>query len=88
MRLFNLSLLAGALLPGALGVEAADALPPAPGVQYLFNANITVGLSVDVGPIPAGNVTVIPIIGGAVLGPKLSGVLFPVHSSKFEMSRQ
>ncbi|KAK4222452.1 hypothetical protein QBC38DRAFT_519196 [Podospora fimiseda] len=49
-----------------------------PGVTFLYNANITVGLSVDVGSIPAGNVTVIPVIGGALIGPKVSGKILAI----------
>jgi hypothetical protein len=60
-----------ALLHAAAAV--ADAAPAPPGVAFLYNANITVGLTVDVGSIPAGNVSVIPVIGGALVGPKISG---------------
>ncbi|KAK1828914.1 hypothetical protein QBC39DRAFT_288506 [Podospora conica] len=61
------------LLLGTGTVEAQTPPSPAPKVQFLYTANITVGLPVDVGAIPAGNVTVIPVIGGAILGPKISG---------------
>src|SRR5690349_14558411 len=56
------------------GTVQGQTASPAPTVQFLYNANITVGLPVDVGAIPAGNVTVIPVIGGALLGPKISGL--------------
>ena len=58
--------------------SVAQGVPPAPTVQFLYNANITVGLPVDVGAIPAGNVTVIPVIGGALLGPKISGKMLAI----------
>jgi len=62
------------LLQVALAAEATEgASPSPPGVKFLYNANITVGLTVDVGAIPAGNVSVIPVIGGALIGPNLSG---------------
>ncbi|KAK1753263.1 hypothetical protein QBC47DRAFT_305028 [Echria macrotheca] len=64
------------LLPAALA--ANNAVPPPPGVAFLYNANITVGLSVDVGQIPAGNVSVIPVIGGALIGPKISGKILAI----------
>ncbi|KAK3363974.1 hypothetical protein B0T25DRAFT_442019 [Lasiosphaeria hispida] len=57
---------------------AIEANPTPPGLQFLYNANITVGLSVDVGKIPAGNVTVIPVIGGALIGPKVSGKILAI----------
>ena len=56
------------------GTVQGETTSPSPTVQFLYNANITVGLPVDVGAIPAGNVTVIPVIGGALLGPKISGL--------------
>ena len=61
-----------------LGLVFADSqpTPKPPGLSFLYNANITVGLSVDVGAIPAGNVTVIPVIGGALTGPKIAGVFY------------
>ncbi|KAK0713718.1 hypothetical protein B0T26DRAFT_648720 [Lasiosphaeria miniovina] len=71
MHLLSILTLASALVRPVLG--AGSATPAPPGVQYLFSANVTVGLSVDVGAIPAGNVTVIPVIGGAVLGPNIAG---------------
>lgn len=64
-------------LLSSIAVLARPALSQAqvpPGVAFLYNANITVGLSVDVGAIPAGNVTVIPVIGGALIGPQISGL--------------
>jgi len=63
-----------------LQVASAEvsAQPSPPGVSFLYNANITVGLSVDVGAIPAGNVSVIPLIGGALTGPKLSGKILAI----------
>jgi len=80
MRLPHLLL---SIIPTLLGTgtvfaaEAGSAENPAPpGVAFLYNANITVGLTVDVGAIPAGNVSVIPVIGGALVGPKFSGNIF------------
>jgi hypothetical protein len=70
MRSFSILL---SLLVFFLGAGTAQAQTVAPTVQFLYSANITVGLPVDVGAIPAGNVTVIPVIGGAILGPKISG---------------
>ncbi|KAK4448822.1 hypothetical protein QBC34DRAFT_464694 [Podospora aff. communis PSN243] len=61
----------------AAAVGAAVA-PAPPGVAFLYNANITVGLTVDVGSIPAGNVSVIPVIGGALVGPKISGKILAI----------
>lgn len=61
-----------------IGIVHAQTAPSlAPTVKFLYTANITVGLPVDVGAIPAGNVTVIPVIGGAILGPKISGSFAP-----------
>ena len=71
MRSFSVLLCPLVFFLGAATVEAQAA--PSPTVRFLYSANITVGLPVDVGAIPAGNVTVIPVIGGAILGPKISG---------------
>ena len=68
MRFLSLLSFIAVLVTPAL---TQDQIPP--GVAFLYNANITVGLSVDVGAIPAGNVTVIPVIGGALIGPQISG---------------
>ncbi|KAK4169889.1 hypothetical protein QBC43DRAFT_340448 [Cladorrhinum sp. PSN259] len=70
-----LSLLSSIVLLG-ISVLAQEQAPP--GVAFLYNANITVGLSVDVGAIPSGNVTVIPVIGGALIGPKVSGKILAI----------
>jgi hypothetical protein len=61
--------------------------PSPPGVAFLYNANITVGLTVDVGAIPAGNVSVIPVIGGALIGPKFSGA-YRSRPAFFKQGRQ
>ncbi|GAB1320869.1 hypothetical protein MFIFM68171_11079 [Madurella fahalii] len=75
MRLISVLTLLATLLGPAV---AADAVPPPPGVQFLYSANITVGLPIDVGAIPAGNVTVIPVIGGALTGPKIAGKMLAI----------
>ncbi|KAI0402757.1 hypothetical protein F4802DRAFT_337655 [Xylaria palmicola] len=71
MHLSVLSPLLLLLLP--MRLAAADDPPPPPGMALLYRANITVGLPVDVGPVPAGNITVHPVIGGEVNGQRLSG---------------
>lgn len=71
MRLLSVITLLAAFLKPAL---ADEEVPPPPGVQFLYSANITVGLPINVGAIPAGNVTVIPVIGGALSGPKIAGM--------------
>ncbi len=77
MRLLSL-FSSAALLITAVHGQVLTQSPP--GLQFLYSANITVGLSVDVGAIPAGNVTVIPLIGGAVNGPKIAGKGTPLSS--------
>ncbi|KAK4213436.1 hypothetical protein QBC37DRAFT_374102 [Rhypophila decipiens] len=75
MHFFSLLTVATGLLGQAV-TGAAQSLkdnPVPPGVQFLFSGNISVGLPVDIGAVPAGNVTVIPVIGGAVSGPKIAG---------------
>lgn len=80
MRLSSVLLAPLVFLLGTGTVHAQTAPSLAPTVKFLYTANITVGLPVDVGAIPAGNVTVIPVIGGAILGPKISGSFSP-HTS-------
>ena len=71
-----------ALMPRNAGA-ASDAIPMPPNLSFLYSANITVGLSVDVGQIPAGNVTVIPILGGSILGPNITGSSFITQRTPF-----
>ncbi|KAH8887156.1 hypothetical protein GQ53DRAFT_809194 [Thozetella sp. PMI_491] len=77
MRLPFLSL---ALLPAALAfnppLNPPDILLPK--ANHLLAGNLSVGLSVDVGSMPVGNVTVIPITGGAVQGPNLTGKVLAI----------
>ena len=74
MQLLSIFTLAVALLAPTIAAQVIPPAPPLPSVQYLFSGNISVGLPLDVGQVPAGNVTVIPVIGGAVSGPKIAGM--------------
>lgn len=44
-----------------------------PGLEFVFAAFVTVGTSLDAGPIASGRRRIIPITGGHVVGPRLSG---------------
>ncbi|KAK0614767.1 hypothetical protein B0T14DRAFT_606958 [Immersiella caudata] len=65
-------------IPFTQAQATVGGIPAPPGVAFLYNANITVGLTVDVGAIPAGNISVIPVIGGALTGPKISGKILAI----------
>ena len=51
------------------------ALPPAPELEYLGRLNIEVAAPVEVGRTYAGQRRVIPITGGSLTGPKVSGTI-------------
>jgi len=76
MRLLSiLSSLVLGIQTVAAASAATEAMPAPPTLAFLFSANITAGLSVDVGGIPSGNVSVIPVIGGSLIGPDVSGMV-------------
>jgi hypothetical protein len=48
-----------------------------PGLQFVFAAFVSIGTPLELGPIAAGRRRVIPITGGHVSGPRLSGSVLP-----------
>ncbi|KAK3937450.1 hypothetical protein QBC46DRAFT_416194 [Diplogelasinospora grovesii] len=60
---------------------AADTVssPTPPRLTYLYSANITLGLPVDLGDLPGkGSRTIFPIGGGEVRGPKITGRMLAI----------
>ncbi len=52
-------------------------LPPAPTLEYAFEARVSVTPALEAGPIDAGRRRIIPITGGTVEGPRLIGTVIP-----------
>ncbi len=48
-----------------------------PALEYAFTARVTVATPIDAGAIPGGRRRIIPITGGEVDGPLLSGKVIP-----------
>jgi Protein of unknown function (DUF3237) len=48
-----------------------------PGLEFVFAAFVTVSTPLDAGPIAAGRRRIIPITGGHVAGPRLTGRVLP-----------
>ena len=57
--------------------EAAMRGEVGPGLEYAFTAFVSAGVPLDAGPIAAGRRRIIPITGGHVEGPRLTGVVLP-----------
>lgn len=51
--------------------------PNPPALQRILHLDITVGRGVDIGQTPAGFRRVVPIIGGRVGGPLMTGLVLP-----------
>jgi hypothetical protein len=61
------------LLMRAYGRQPAPHPPPAPTLRFLYHLNSTLGEPVSFGPGPSGTKLSIPILGGTVEGPHISG---------------
>ena len=51
--------------------------PQPPALEYAGTLSVLIGDPIDVGPTPEGHRRIIPITGGAVSGPRLSGRVLP-----------
>jgi hypothetical protein len=79
-RLFSgLVLLAGLATAHVAGQSAAPAAPApaAPKLEFAFEARVTVGSPLEVGPVAGGTRRLIPITGGTFAGPDLKGKILP-----------
>lgn len=47
--------------------------PPPPSLDFAFRISVAVGPPIEGGPLPEGRRRIIPILGGTVAGPRLSG---------------
>lgn len=71
---------AGALLVAAgmtAGASAQGQSAPAPSLTYAFSARVEVAAPVEQGEIEGGRKRFIPITGGAVSGPRMTGEVLP-----------
>jgi hypothetical protein len=50
---------------------------PAPPLEFLFNADVTVGTPLELGDVAKGARRIVPITGGAFAGPQLCGTVLP-----------
>lgn len=48
-----------------------------PGLEYAFTAEVSVAPVIEAGLVPTGRRRIIPIIGGRVFGPRLTGSVIP-----------
>jgi len=62
-----------ASLLAAGSVANAEPAAPEPGLEYVFTARVTVASPVEMGQADGGRKRFIPITGGSVTGPKLTG---------------
>lgn len=68
-------LLAVAMVAGA--GAAAGQSAPAPTLHYLFSARVEIAAPVEQGEIDGGRKRFIPITGGTITGPRLTGTVLP-----------
>jgi hypothetical protein len=69
-----------ALAPAALVTAAAPLpaqTPPAPALEFAFEALVLLGSAERVGQTALGGRTIIPIIGGTFKGPAIAGTVMP-----------
>ncbi|MEG3088499.1 DUF3237 domain-containing protein [Sphingomonas sp. PB4P5] len=66
-----------AVAAAALFAPAHAAAADAPALTFVFRLVVTLGVPVELGTVPTGRRRFIPITGGTVSGPKLSGIVLP-----------
>lgn len=71
----NRRVFAGAALAATLAgpVQAATPAPPTPGLDYAFDITVTLAAPVDFGLFAEGRRRFVPITGGRIDGPRLTG---------------
>src|ERR1700722_4827841 len=50
---------------------------PAPPLEFILNADVTVGSPLELGDVAKGGRRIVPITGGAFAGPQLRGTVLP-----------
>jgi hypothetical protein len=70
------AIMAGIVVAGACGTAHA-AEPPTPGVEFAFEATVSIGAAQTPGPTPFGGRNRIPITGGHFEGPSIKGKVLP-----------
>jgi len=68
------ALTAVAIAAPAVGAETVSSLPP---LQHVFDATVTLGTPVELGTRDGARQRFVPITGGTVSGPRLTGVIMP-----------
>ena len=58
-------------------IGAKGTLAPTPGFEYLGEVRVEVAVPLIVGHGPNGELRIVPILGGTVAGPRLSGDIVP-----------
>jgi hypothetical protein len=59
------------------GFEMANVEISAPGLEFVFAAQVSVGSPLDLGDVGKGGRRIVPIIGGDFSGPEFSGKVLP-----------
>lgn len=72
-----LALSAAALATPAGGAETAGLAYPEPGLRFVFQIDVALGPVQELGSIDGVRRRIIPIVGGTVHGPRLSGTVQP-----------
>jgi len=54
-------------------VTPANSDPPAPGLRFIFEGRVDLGVPIKVGLVPQGQRRIIPIVGGTFEGPCIKG---------------
>lgn len=67
------TLLVLALLTAQATPEAMPPVPPAPDLEFAFQARVELGAPIEIGEGPQGRRRIIPILGGTFEGPRLKG---------------
>ena len=72
-------LAAATVLSGAVALAAQDETrrPPAPGLQFAFEARVEVGAPLEVGQLSRGTRRIVPILRGTFEGPGIKGKVMP-----------
>ena len=65
----------------------ANPAPAAPALEFIFEANVTVGAPLDVGDLGKGGRRVVPITGGTFAGPRLRGIVLPGGGADWQVLR-
>lgn len=86
-RKFAVGALAAGTAPAGALAAGADARPAVPGLDFVFEAVVTLGPPLEMGEADGGRRRFVPITGGRVSGPRLSGVVLPGGGDRQDIGR-